>query len=107
MDISYAIPTERFARCIATSKRVRWDIEADVIRDRRLDRASKFLPDGLSLAGRLDFLSPSEKLYFSQVQGRTYANMFEWSSASSAPKCWKSAATTGWATKLLSRPWSG
>ena len=76
MDISYAIPTERFARCIAASKRVRWDIEADVIRDRRLDRARKFLPDGLSLAGRLDFLSPSEKLYFSQVQGRTYANMF-------------------------------
>ena len=57
MDISYAIPTERFARCIAALKRVRWDIEADVIRDRRLDRASKFLPDGLSLAGRLDFLS--------------------------------------------------
>jgi hypothetical protein len=76
MDISYAIPTERFACCIAASKRVRWDIEADVIRDRRLDRASKFLPDGLSLAGRLDFLSPSDKLYFSQVQGRTYANMF-------------------------------
>ena len=76
MDISYAIPTERFARCIAASKRVRWDIESDVIRDRRFDRASKFLPDGLSLASRLDFLSPPEKLYFSQVQGRTYANMF-------------------------------
>lgn len=76
MDISYAIPTERFARCIAASKRVRWDIESDVIRDRRFDHASKFLPDGLSLAGRLDFLSPPEKLYFSQVQGRTYANMF-------------------------------
>ena len=76
MDISYAIPTERFARCIAASKRVRWDIESDVIRGRRFDRASKFLPDGLSLAGQLDFLSPSEKLYFSQVQGRTYANMF-------------------------------
>jgi hypothetical protein len=76
MDISYAIPTERFARCIAASKRVRWDIESDVIRDRRFNRASKFLPDGLSLASRLDFLSPPEKLYFSQVQGRTYANMF-------------------------------
>ena len=76
MDISYAIPTERFARCIAASKRVRWDIESDVIRDRRFDRASKFLPDGLSLASRLDFLSPPETLYFSQVQGRTYANMF-------------------------------
>jgi len=76
MDASYAIPTERFAHCIAASKRVRWDIESDVIRDRRFDRASKFLPDGLSLAGRLGFLSPPEKLYFSQVQGRTYANMF-------------------------------
>jgi hypothetical protein len=58
MDISYAIPSERFARCIASSKRVCWDIETDVIRDRRFDRANKFLPDGLTLAGRLDFLSP-------------------------------------------------
>jgi hypothetical protein len=76
MDICYAIPTERFARCIAASKQVRWDIESDVIRSRRFDRASKFLPDGLSLAGRLDVLSLPEKLYFSRVQGRTYANMF-------------------------------
>ena len=76
MDTSYVVPSERFARCIASSKRVRWDIETDVIRGRRLDRANKFLPDGLSLANRLDFLSPDEKMYFSQVQGRTYANMF-------------------------------
>jgi hypothetical protein len=76
MDTSYANPSERFARCISTSKRVRWDIEADVIRGRQLDRAKKFLPDGLTLVGRLDFLSPQERIYFSQVQGRTYANMF-------------------------------
>ena len=76
MDISYAVPTDRFARCIAASKRMRWDVETDVIRGRRLDRADKFLPDGLTLAGRLDFLSPSERIFFSQVQGRTYANMF-------------------------------
>ena len=50
MDISYAIPTERFARCIAASKRVRWDIESDVIRDRRFDRASKF-PKSYAPAG--------------------------------------------------------
>ena len=36
----------------------------------------KFLPDGLTLAGALPFLAPEEKRYFSQVQGRTYANMF-------------------------------
>src|SRR5438270_13684962 len=76
MDIPYAIPSERFARCIASSKRVRWDIETDVIRGRRFDRTNKFLPDGLTLAARLDFLSPEERIYFSQVQGRTYANMF-------------------------------
>jgi hypothetical protein len=76
MDISYAVPTERFARCIAASKRMRWDVETDVIRGRRFDRADKFLPEGLTLARRLDFLSPDEKIYFSQVQGRTYANMF-------------------------------
>ncbi len=76
MGISCAIPTERFARCIAASKRLRWDLETDVIRGRRLDRTNKFLPDGLTLADRLDFLSPDEKIYFSQVQGRTYANMF-------------------------------
>jgi hypothetical protein len=70
------VPNERYARCIASSKRVRWDIETDVIRGRRLDRANKFLPDGLSFANRLDFLSPDEKMYFSQIQGRTYANMF-------------------------------
>jgi hypothetical protein len=76
MDTSYAIPSERFARCISSSKRVRWDIETDVIRGRRFDRANKFLPDGLTMARWLDFLSPDERVYFSQVQGRTYANMF-------------------------------
>jgi hypothetical protein len=72
----YIDPSERFARCIAASKRVRWDVESDVIRGRRFDLAHKFLPDGLTLADRLEFCSPAEKRYFSQVQGRTYANMF-------------------------------
>jgi hypothetical protein len=76
MDTAYVTPTERYAGCIAGSKRVRWDIEADVIRGRNFDRATKFLPDGLTFARRLDFLSPAEKLYLSRVQGRTYANMF-------------------------------
>ncbi len=76
MDNFAAVPTDRFARCIAASKRMRWDLEADVIRGRRFDRADKFLPDGLTLARRLDFLSPGEKIFLSQVQGRTYAKMF-------------------------------
>jgi len=68
--------TDRYARCISASKRVRWDIDYDVIRGRRFDRSQKFLPDGLSLVDELDFLSTSEQRYLSQIQGRTYANMF-------------------------------
>ena len=68
--------TARYAKCIEVSKRVRWDIERDVIRGRRFDFGKTFLPDGLSMVGRLPFLEPDEKRLFSQVQGRTYANMF-------------------------------
>jgi hypothetical protein len=50
--------TERFARCIVISKRVRWDIEKDVIRGRSFDVAYKFLPDRLSRVDQIDFLSP-------------------------------------------------
>jgi hypothetical protein len=71
-----AITTERFARCIAASKRVRWDVDADVLRERKLDLREKFLPDGLSMVAQFPFLSADEKRYMSQVQGRTYANVF-------------------------------
>jgi hypothetical protein len=67
---------DRYARCIATSKRVRWDIDADVIRGRSFDTSRKFLPDALSLVHELEFLSASEQRFLSQVQGRTYANIF-------------------------------
>lgn len=70
------VHTERYARSIEASKRVRWDIDRDVIRARRFDFSRPFLPEGLSRIGRLDFLSPAERLRLSQVQGRTYANMF-------------------------------
>jgi hypothetical protein len=68
--------TERYARCIQVSKRVRWDIDEDVIRGRRFDVAHKFLPDGLSLADGFTTLSADEKRLISQIQGRTYANVF-------------------------------
>ena len=67
---------QRYAKCIEVSKRVRWDIDGDVIRGRRFDFAKKFMPDGLSKIDRLTFLQPSEARFLSQVQGRTYANMF-------------------------------
>jgi hypothetical protein len=68
--------TDRYARCVETSKRVRWDIDKDVIRERRFDVAHKFLPDGLSLADAFTTLSVDEKRFVSQIQGRTYANIF-------------------------------
>jgi hypothetical protein len=68
--------SERYARCIQTSKRVRWDIDKDVIRGREFDTAHKFLPDGLALADAFRTLSADEKRYVSQIQGRTYSNIF-------------------------------
>jgi hypothetical protein len=70
------IDTHRYAKCVEVSKRVRFDIERDVIRGRQFDFGKKFLPDGLSRVHDLDFLSAAEKRFFSQVQGRTYANTF-------------------------------
>lgn len=74
--LALATDTNRFAHCIAVSKRVRWDVETDVIRARALDLHQKFLPDGLSLVNRLAFLAAGEKRYLSQIQGRTYASVF-------------------------------
>ena len=66
----------RYAKTIEVSRRIRWDIDRDVIRGREFDLAHTFLPDGLSLAGELPFLDSGQRRFFSQVQGRTYANMF-------------------------------
>jgi hypothetical protein len=67
---------ERYGRCIEASKRVRWDIEDDVIKGRRFDLLQKFLPDGLTKLDDFTTLSNEEKRLVSQIQGRTYANMF-------------------------------
>jgi hypothetical protein len=67
---------QRYAKTIEVSKRIRWDIDRDVIRGREFDFGQKFLPDGLSLVDELGFLSLGEQRLLSQVQGRTYANMF-------------------------------
>ena len=70
------LPSERYAQCIEVSKRVRWDIDRDVIRGRRFDFSRKFLPDGLSQVGQLEFLTEAQRRLLGQIQGRTYANMF-------------------------------
>lgn len=72
----HSTDSARYAKCVEVSKRIRWDTDRDVIRGRAFDFGRKFLPDGLSMVAELPFLSPDEQRLFSQVQGRTYANMF-------------------------------
>jgi hypothetical protein len=72
----YHVDTKRYAKCIEVSKRVRWDIDRDVIRGRQFDFSQKFLPDGISKLDQLEFLTADERKLLSQIQGRTYANMF-------------------------------
>jgi len=68
--------SNRYARCIEASRRVRWEIEQDVIRGRAFDLAHAFLPAGLSLVDEIPFLDDADRRFLSQVQGRTYANVF-------------------------------
>ncbi len=67
---------DRYAKTIEVSKRIRWDIDRDVIRGRAFDFGKKFLPDGLSKLNELAFITPAEHRFLSQIQGRTYANIF-------------------------------
>jgi hypothetical protein len=67
---------QRYARALENSRKIRWDIDKDVIRGREFDYSGQFLPDGLSMIGRLKFLPPADARLLSQIQGRTYANIF-------------------------------
>ncbi len=70
------VDSARYAKCVAVSKRIRWDIDLDVIRHREFDFTKKFLPDGLSFVDRVPFLGGEERRLLSQIQGRSYANIF-------------------------------
>ena len=71
-----AAESSKYARTIKASKRVRWDIDADVFRGRTFDFRRKFLPDGLTKVNNLPFLTADEKRSMSHVQGRSYACLF-------------------------------
>lgn len=71
-----AIQTGKYASCVDASKRVRWEIDRDIIRGRDFEMDRKLLPDSISGIQRLEFLDPKEGRLLSQIQGRTYANMF-------------------------------
>lgn len=65
-----------YSRIISASKKARFSIERDVFRGRSLERDRKYLPDGLSLVANVPGLSDEEKIFMSQIQGRTYAKIF-------------------------------
>lgn len=71
-----ATDSSRYERCLANSRKVNWDIEKDVIRNRTFDASVKFLPDSLSLVNQLEFLNTEEQRFLSQIQGRSYAYIF-------------------------------
>ncbi len=68
--------TARYAQMVRSSKKTEWQIDRDLLQDRRFDFSRKFLPDGLSLVDRLGFLATAEARLLSQIQGRTYAYIF-------------------------------
>lgn len=67
---------DRYAVCIDASRRVRWETDRDVIRGRSFELSRKFLPDGLAMIERFGLHDADERRLVSQIQGRTYANMF-------------------------------
>jgi hypothetical protein len=68
--------TARYAQMVRSSKKAEWQIDRDLLQDRRFDFSRKFLPDGLSQIDRLSFLAAPEARLLSQIQGRTYAYIF-------------------------------
>jgi hypothetical protein len=64
--VQQSIDSKRYAKSVQASKRVRFDIDQDVIRGRTFDFAKKFLPDGLSRVQTLTFLSERERRLVSQ-----------------------------------------
>ena len=68
------IDNARYAKCIEVSKRIRWDIDRDVIRGRAFDLAHDFLPIGLSRLDRADYLpavihSTDRQRYYEALRG--------------------------------------
>lgn len=69
-----AADLRRYARCIEVSRRVRWDIDRDVIRGRSFDLGRPFLPAALARLEGFGPLGEEDRRFVSQIQGRSYAN---------------------------------
>jgi hypothetical protein len=75
-DIVHAArDSARYSHCISASRRVRWDIDADVLRGRYFDLRRTLLPASMSRADQLGFLGADERRALSHIQGRTYTSL--------------------------------
>jgi hypothetical protein len=61
---------------VRLSKKSEWQIDRDLLQDRRFDFTRNFLPAGLSRVDTIPFLDAQDQRLLSQVQGRTYAYIF-------------------------------
>jgi hypothetical protein len=73
----YDVSTERYARCIEVSRRVRWEINRDVIHGRKFDFSKKFLPAGLialvaAVDGLLQYQAGADVEYFLSICRRDF-----------------------------------
>ena len=49
MTTPIPVQTQQYAECVGASKRVRWDIDQDVLRGREFDTSHRFLPDSIGI----------------------------------------------------------
>jgi len=74
--IGHTGASDRCPPRIEVSRAIRCDLDRDIILGSKFDVSKTRLPDGLYRIERLPFLDASEKRLVSQIQGRTYANIF-------------------------------
>jgi len=72
---SKTAPRSRYEKAVEASKRVHSEIDRDVFRGREFDYSTTFLPEGLTKMAELPLTAEDRRL-LSQIQGRTYANVF-------------------------------
>ena len=89
MHATASTPTasQRYAKTIEVSKRIRWDIDRDIVRGRAFDLAQKFLPDSLSLSTSSASSTPHSSASSARSRVAPTPTCSVWSSASSAPRC--------------------
>lgn len=65
-----------YRTCIQNSEKVAWRISDILHEGAKLDFSRKFLPEALSGAESLSFLSPKEKLALNHIRGNSYLYLF-------------------------------